>query len=246
MIFPMKRGPKEVDPGSLYAFAHQAYWGFRFLREHKKSLWKKVKSARTALQIRRIGIVCADPKTMRGAGYGAAGAMTWLENGNVAVQIIAAKHHRRYPNSNRPTSEDRRMIFLGIAVAAGVFGLSFNTALRKLAEAKLSLEHTIEEVHGIDRLHELIRSRGLVWAEPVGNYFWRTALGEWTLREDLPCEVPNDWQGGYVIYGYGPTGRFQATFSRTLPTELVENIGEDRQNQNDKININTKRACRLR
>jgi hypothetical protein len=222
----MKPGPKEVAPGSLYAFAHQAYWGFRFLREEKKSLWNNVKKAESASEIRRIGVICAAPNTMRGASYGAAGAMTWLENGNVACQIVAAKRHRRYPNSNRPTSEDRRMIFLGIAVAAGVFRLSFNTALRKLAEAKLGPEHIVEEVHGIDRLNEFVKSGAMVWAEPVGNYFWRLPNGEWTPLHDLPCDVPTNWQGGYFIFGIGPSG-LQTSFSRTLPSELAENNPED-------------------
>jgi hypothetical protein len=171
-------------------------------------------------------------ETMRGAGYGAAGAMTWLENGNVACQILAAKCHRRYPNSKRPTSEDRRMIFLGIAVAAGIFEQSFTTALRKLAEAKLGIEHIAEEVHGIDRLKEFMKSKSMVWAEPVGNYFWYGPDGKWVLLDALPCEVPKppknpkDWQGGYIVYGYGPRG-FEATFSRTLPVELTENKSKD-------------------
>jgi len=222
----MKPGPKGVATGSLYALAHQAYWGFRFLREKKKPLWNIVTTTKSASEIQRIGVLCAAPDAMRGAGYGAAGAMTWLENGNVACQILASKRHRRYPSSNRPTSEDRRMIFLGIAVAAGVFEQSFGTVLRKLAEAKLGPKHIVEEVHDIDRLNEFVKSGAMVWAEPVGNYFWRSSNGEWTPLHDLPCKVPSNWKGGYIIFGIGPSG-VQATFSRTLPIELADNKSEE-------------------
>jgi len=163
---------------------------------------------------------------MSGAGYGATGMMTWLESEKVAVQVLSAKEHRRYPSSERPTSQDRRMIFLGIAVAAGVFGVKFSTALRKLAQEKLGIEHLLKEVHEIDRLQQMVKSNGYVWAEPVGNYFWCMADGTRALLRDLPCKVPRNCQGGYIIYGYGPSG-FQATFSPTLPIELAENKCED-------------------
>jgi hypothetical protein len=156
--------------------------------------------------------------------------MTWLENENVARQLLAAKSYRRYPNSGRPTSEDRRMIFLGIAVAAGIFGRSFSTTLRKLAEANLGIEHIAEEVHAFDRLKEMVIANSMVWAEPVSNYFWPLADGEWMLRDDLPCEVPKDWQGGFIIHGYGRSGPLP-TFSRTLPIELAKQLGTQATNQ---------------
>ena len=170
--------------------------------------------------------MCSQPGVVVGAGYGAAGAMTYLDEEKVALQVLSAKHHRRYPKSNRRTSEDHRMIFLGIAVATGVFDLSLKTALRKLTERKLGIEHTAVEVHRHDRFVEHLRSNAFIWAEPVGNYFWLTAHGEWAPLETLPCEVPKDWQGGYIIYGYGPSG-FQATFSRTLPLDLAQSESKD-------------------
>jgi hypothetical protein len=118
------------------------------------------------------------------------------------------------------------MISLGIAVAAGVWEIDYETALRKLAEAKLGIRHLTKEVHRIDHLKENMRARSIVWAEPVGNYFFHSGHGEWMPIQDLPCPVPTNWQGGYFIYGYGPSG-FLAKFSRTLPTELVENKTKD-------------------
>ena len=218
----MKTGPEEVRPGSLYAFSHQAYWGFRYLREHKESLWHAIKTATIVSEIQEIGVHCAGPNAMPGAGYGAIGAMTWLARDYVAREILAAKNHVQYPNSQRPTSEDRRMIFLGVATAAGVFELSIGTALRKLAEAKLGLEKISEHVHRFDKSTEMVISNAFVWAEPVSNYFWRSRPnGEWMLLHDLPCEIPKDWQGGFIVYGYGPSG-FEVKFSRTLPVELTE------------------------
>ena len=216
----MKPGPKEVAAGSLYVFAHQAYWGFRFLREKRKVLWSRIQSSESIATIRRIGIYCALPETMRGATHGAAGAMTWLEDENVARQILAARHHRRYPNSERPTSEDRRMIFLGIAVAAGVFGQSLSTALRKLAESNLGIDEIAWDVHAIDRLREMATANAFVWAEPVGNYFCSLGEGTSLLLRDLPCELPTNWQGGgYFVY-VQQAGGSRAVFSYTLPTEL--------------------------
>jgi hypothetical protein len=219
-----KRGPKETHAGNIYAFAHQAYWGFRFLAEHKKSLWQQVLNATTTEHICKIGRVCSLPGGMARAGYAAAGMMERLENESVAKQIIAAKNHRRYPRSGRPSSQDRRMIFLAIAVAAAVWDIKFSTALRKLAQAGLGAEYMEKEVHRSDRLQEMLKKKAYVWAESVGNYFFPSAHGKWELMHDLPCAVPADWQGGYIIHGFGPSGSFQSTFSRTLPTDLEESL----------------------
>jgi hypothetical protein len=59
-------------------------------------------------------------------------------------RIISAKHsvERVYAGSGRPSSEDSRMIGLGIAVAAGIFDQTVATALRKLAEVKLGIDYS--------------------------------------------------------------------------------------------------------
>ena len=214
-----KPGPREIDSGSLYTFAHQAYWGFRFLAEKRTILWKRVLAARTVAQITEVGKICSRPPIMTGAGYGAAGLMTWLEERRVATQVLAAKKHRRYPSSSRPSSEDRRMMFLGISVAAGVFGIEFSTALRKLAQATLGPHHMVREVHLSDHLRENMKRNAFVWAEPVENFFFAPSDGKWDQMRDLPCEVPANFRGGFIIYGFGPSGE-TATFSRTLPLEL--------------------------
>lgn len=216
-----KRGPKEVDSGSVYAFAHQAYWGFRFLAQKRKTLWQRVLAARTAAQIREVGEICSRPRIMTGAGYGAVGLMTWLENKKVATQVLAAKKHRRYPCSCRPSSEDRRMLFLAVSVAAGVWGIEFSTALRKLSQAGLGLHFMAGEVHRFDCIRENMKRDALVWAEPVENFFFRLADGKWHQMRDLPCRVPANSRGGFIIYGYGPNGPL-ATFSRALPRELQD------------------------
>lgn len=220
-----KRGPQETHAGNVYAFAHQAYWGFRFLAEKKKSLWEQVLRATKTEQIQEIGKICSLPGAMVGAGYGAAGMMEYLTKKNVAMQVIVANNHRRYPRSERPSSQDRRMIFLAIAVGAGVWEIEFTTALRKLAQAQRGIEYMTKEVHRFDRLQEMIKKNASVWAEPVGNYFFSSVNGKWERMRDLPCKVPTDWQGGYILHGFaGPSGTFQSTFSRTLPTELEQSL----------------------
>jgi hypothetical protein len=165
--------------------------------------------------------VCSQPGIMAGAGYGSAGLMTWLSKRNVARQVLVAKGHRRYPNSERPSSQDRRMIFLAVAVAAGVWGLRYSTALRKLAEAGLGLNYMAREVHRSDRTIEEMKLRSLVWAESVENYFYRLPNRKWRAMRELPCPVPAHFQGGFIIHGFGPNGP-QSTFSRTLPRELAD------------------------
>lgn len=161
---------------------------------------------------------------MKGAGYGAKGLMTWLKSKNVARQVLAAQRHRRYPRSERPSSLDKQMIFLGIAVAAGVSGNEFSTALRKLAQAGLGEKHLNREVHNWDRVEKMMKEEDSVWAEPIFNYCDPTPEGDWRLKENLPCPVPKDryYHDGYIIHGFLPDGRVASKFSRTLPTELCD------------------------
>jgi hypothetical protein len=223
----MKTGPEGVSPGSLYAFAHQAYWGFRYLREHQEPLWLVIKAATSVSEIQKIGEKCSAPNAMPGSGYGAIGAMTWLARDYVAQEVLNAKKHRDYPKSDRPSSEDRRMFFLGIAISAGIFELKLGTALRKLAEADLGSEKLSVDVHRYDLFREKVRTESLIWAESVAHYFWLNANGEWMQLDDLPCEVPKDWHGGYFLYGITDTG-LKVVFVRKLPIELEERAPKPR------------------
>lgn len=218
-----KRGPKEVHAGNIYGFAHQAYWGFRFLSRKKKSLWRKVLLAKTLREIQEVGKICSQPRIMTGAGYGAAGLMTWLNDRKVAVQVLKAKNHRRYADSKRPSSEHRRMMSLGIAVAAGVWGIRYSTALRKLAEAGRGLDYMSKEVHRYDQLKENLRRESFVSAEPLGNYFYRSPDGKRRQIRDLPCKVPDNCRTGFIIHGFDSNGP-QSTYSPTLPSELLASL----------------------
>jgi hypothetical protein len=202
----------------MYGFAHQAYWGFRFLAERKQKFWQQILDARTVRGIQEVGRACSRPGSMPKAGYGARRLMTWLTSRSVATQVLKAKQHRRYPGSDRPSSGDRRMIFLGIAIAAGVWQIEYSTALRKLAEAGLGPEHMTEEVHRMDRLQETMKPE--LWAEPAGNYFIPSSHGRWEQVRKLPCKVPANWKGGYILYGYDSSGfnrrsveHYQVSFS---------------------------------
>jgi len=220
-----KPGPKEAHAGDIYAFAHQAYWGFRFLSMERKPLWQKILLANKVRQIQQVGEECFRPLVMAGAGYGAAGLMTWLTNPNVATQVLAAKKHRRYPRSERPSSQDRRMFFLAVAVGAGVWEISLSTALRKLAEGGFGQKHMADDVHRYDRIEEAMRLNVYLWAEPIGNYFLPMPDGTVRSIKNLPCNIPKDFQGGYIIHGIGPTGGV-STFSRILPLELRDVAAE--------------------
>lgn len=221
-----KPGPKGAHASSIYAFAHQAYWGFRFLAKKKKQLWLKVLQATRVSEIQEVGQECSKPGSMAGAGYGAAGMMEWMAKPNVAVQVLAAKKHRRYPESRRPSSQDRRMIFLGIAVAAGVFDVTFKTALRKLAEAGIAQKYLSREVHNWDKIQQRLKEEGFMYAEPVGNYMWLVEDGKWEPMRDLPCAIPKNVRGGFILHGYTPDGQFISVFSRTLPLEFCDPVDQ--------------------
>jgi hypothetical protein len=45
--------------------------------------------------------------------------------------------------------------------------------------------------------------------------------GKWEIMGELPCHVPANFRGGYIIHGYTAKGP-QSTFSPTLPLELVD------------------------
>ena len=215
--------PKGGDAGAIYSFAHQAYWGFRFLSAERKSLWQKVLLAREPQEVQEVGEECSRPGVMAGAGYGAFGLMTWLKNQNVAMQVLAAKNHRRYPRSERPSSRDRRMIFLGIAVAAGILNDEFSTALRKLAQSGRGEKHLSQAVHNWDHIEHKLKETAFVWAEPIFNYCDPLPDGGWQLWQNLPCPVPKDqYLGGYIVHGFLPDGRVASRFSRTLPIELCD------------------------
>lgn len=214
-----KPGPVAVDAGAIFAFAHQGYWGFKFLSEKRKKFWRQILEAQAIWSIQAVGRECSQPGSMAKAGYGASGLMAWLTNRRVATQVLKAKFHRRYPSSDRPSSVDRRMAFLGVAVAAGVWQIEFSTALRKLAEAGLGPERLCKEVHRMDRLKETLK--GHLRAEPIGNYLVPSSPGKWNLMKKLPCPVPANWVGGFILHGYGPNG-FQSTFIRNLPHELLD------------------------
>jgi hypothetical protein len=216
-----KRGPKDVPAENVYVFAHQAYWGFRFLAKWRKTFWKQILDAKTVRSIQEVGRACSQAHAMANAGYGAAGLMTWLTKREVALQVLNAKDHRRYPNSERASSEDRRMIFLGIAVAAGVWGIKYSTALRKLPQAGLGAEYMAREVHDFDKIVEYMKKNSIVSAESIGNYFYRLSDGRLVQTDKFPCNVPANCFEGYIIHGYDPEGRPLSTYSPTLPPELI-------------------------
>ncbi len=214
-----KPGPEAAQAGTIYGFAHQAYFGFRFLAENKPKFWKQILDANTASAIQEVGKACSQPGAMAKAGFGAQGLMKWLAKPQVAAQVIEAKRHRRYPASSRPSSEDRRMIFLAIAAAAGIWEREFSTVLRILAEAKLGIDYMGDDVHRFDRMIRYAKENSMIWAEPLGNYLLSLPDGKVVQLGKLPCEVPRGCRTGFIIFGYGPNGE-EATYSPTLPVEL--------------------------
>jgi hypothetical protein len=115
------------------------------------------------------------------------------------------------------------MICLAVAAAAGVWGITYSTALRKLAQAGRGLEFMASEVHRFDRLKENMRQKAIIFAEPLANYFFCSADGKWRQLRKLPCKVPLNCRVGFIIHGYGFDGP-QSTYSPTLPREILDSL----------------------
>ena len=121
------------------------------------------------------------------------------------------------------------MIFLAVAVAAGIWEIESgaNRADESLPKLGSTANTWRGDVHRFDRLREHVKRDSIVFAEPVENYFYQSANGQWLQARDLPCRVPKNFRGGFIIHGYGPNGP-QATFSqRTLPLALREQMPTD-------------------
>ena len=112
------------------------------------------------------------------------------------------------------------MIFLAIAVAAGIWEREFSTVLRILAEANLGIDYMSRDVHRFDQMEAYVKQNSIVWAEPLGNYLLRLPGRKVLQMRELPCKVPSNCRKGFIIFGYGPSG-LEATYSPTLPTDLL-------------------------
>ena len=92
-----------------------------------RNLWEKLKRAKTIQQVRNACYKSTWWKyqtSRKGKGN------TWMRKlTKNADQFIKAKEDKRYPRSNRPSSEDKRLRYLSHAMAKIACGISYRTAV---------------------------------------------------------------------------------------------------------------------
>ena len=140
------RGPKPIDQGALeywYAAWLGVFHGMRHGRyiridlqfEPEAEMWFRLVEAKTAEQIK---LVCAESQFWLNPNRGAIEFhRTLIEQ---AERFLAVKKDPRWPRSNRPTNDYRRIKFLARSMAGVMMGISIRTAqdlLAKTDKAKL-------------------------------------------------------------------------------------------------------------
>ena len=201
-----KRGPKGQGPGTLYATACQWFWRFKSLRkgipdgvQHNPDFtmlddgrvrtnwiftpyqgkpaepqtWDALLDAST---IEEVQASCQASPWWLNPKYGGGPGSPYPGLPALASALLKAKAHLRYPRSNRPTSEESRMWFLAIALAAETWEISLGTAINLLHKSPAFRKPEEPKV-----LKEIMDSTGNVMelVHPEGNYytngqkFWR-------------------------------------------------------------------------
>ncbi|MBZ5660324.1 MAG: hypothetical protein LAO08_07930 [Acidobacteriia bacterium] len=205
-VYMGKRGPKGQGPGTLYATACQWFWRFKRLREGvpdgvqhnpdfrvlddgttktewvftryqgkpaEPDVWEALLNARTAQDVQNA---CQRSTWWLNPKYGGGPGSPYPGLPALANSFLEAKDHTRYPRSKRPTSEESRMWFLAIALAAETWEIGLGRAINLLQTAPAFRKP--EESKG---LKEIMASTGGVTelVHPAGNYytngreFWR-------------------------------------------------------------------------
>jgi hypothetical protein len=193
-----KRGPKGREPGTLYATACQWVARFKSLREgasagvqHDPDLrmcddgtakvewvftpyrgiraepetWDALLGAKT---IEDVQTACQNSPWWLNPKYGGGPGSPYPSLPALASAFLKAKRNRRYPSSKRPTSEESRMWFLAIALAAETWGISLGRALNLFQTSSEFQKPGEPQI-----VKELIESTGNVTEliHPEGNYY---------------------------------------------------------------------------
>ena len=135
-----KRGPKPVDQHGLELW-YSAWLGVfegmrngRYIRsdlsfQPETDLWIQLLGATTAEQVRAV---CEQSQFWLNPKRGATQFHRVLSEN--ADRFLVAKEDPRWPRSNRPTNEGRRIRFLARALAGIMMGISVRTAQDLLAK----------------------------------------------------------------------------------------------------------------
>lgn len=97
----------------------------------EKTLWDSLMRARTIPQVRAT---CAKSRSWLNPEW--QGKVFVQKLHQHADQFLLAKRDLRYPRSNRPSSDDRRILFFARAMAGITLGRSPNTAIRMLGATR--------------------------------------------------------------------------------------------------------------
>jgi hypothetical protein len=205
-VYMGKRGPKGQEAGTLYATACQWFWRFKSLRngtpggvQHDPDIkvvddgrfstdwvftqrqgrpaepdtWEALLNAKTVQDIQEA---CEHSPWWLNPKYGGGPGSPYPALPALAKPFLEAKDHARYPRSTRPTSDESRMWFLAIALAANTWGIGLGRAIVLLQSSS-----TFRKPEEPRDLKKIMDSTGGVTelVHPAGNYctngrkYWR-------------------------------------------------------------------------
>jgi len=192
-----KRGPKGIDGGLIYAWACDWFRVFKGMRDGIPEAVSSASETRPDKDGRhtwdwafsRRKAIPAEPQTLnrllnartrQDVIYACEQSSWWLHPRygggpgspfpplpKLALAFLRAKRHPRYPSANRPSSEEKRLWFLSVALAAKTWKTSIGRAINLLQESSLRKpavpkwwKEIIEETGGVMELEH-----------PDGNYY---------------------------------------------------------------------------
>jgi hypothetical protein len=141
-------------------------------------IWNSLLSAHTSEEVR---LCCERSPWHLNPKYGGGPGSPYPGLPALADAFLRAKAHRRYPRSNRPTSEEARKWFLAVALAAEFLEVGVGRAMN-LLQSDRSLKKP-EEPEWVKELRD--STKGVIELyHPDGNYYtdgqtyWRVAKQE--------------------------------------------------------------------
>ena len=201
-----KRGPKGKAPGNLYATACDWFWRLNSLRvgtpdsiahdpeirmlddNNSTFAWKftpfkgkptepdTLRSLLRATTVEEVRAACERSPWWLNPRFGGGPGSPYPGLPALAQAFLDAKGHRRYPRSDRPTSEESRIWFLAIALAAKTWEIGLGRAINLLQKSPSFQKPQEPKVMGEFRertggIIELVDEKGSYYTD--GRKYWR-------------------------------------------------------------------------
>lgn len=99
----------------------------------EKDVWEKLKRAETIVEVREA---CQQSKYWLNPKVGGRGFLRHLSD--QAAQFLKSKKDARYPRSNRPLSDSKRLLYLARVMAGITCQVSFRSAVDRLEKERIA------------------------------------------------------------------------------------------------------------